>query len=56
MACGALEPIVTQPELLVEVLKKEHIYSKAGFNIKTPGTVFGHLFGANIGVSQLGGS
>ncbi|PVH88082.1 putative sporulation-specific N-formyltyrosine oxidase Dit2 [Cadophora sp. DSE1049] len=44
--------LITQPELLVEIFKNEQIYSKAGFNIKTPGTVFGHLFGANIGDSH----
>ncbi|KAH7382764.1 cytochrome P450 [Cadophora sp. MPI-SDFR-AT-0126] len=44
--------VITHPNLLVEVFKNEQVYSKAGFHVKTPRTVFGQLFGANIGDSH----
>ncbi|KAG4434338.1 hypothetical protein IFR05_010183 [Cadophora sp. M221] len=44
--------VITDPDLLMEVFKNEQIYSKAGFIIKAPRTMFGHLFGVNIGDSH----
>ncbi|KAH9205261.1 cytochrome P450 [Leptodontidium sp. 2 PMI_412] len=44
--------VITDPDLLVEVFKNEQIYSKAGFIVKAPRTMFGQLFGINIGDSH----
>lgn len=40
--------LITRPDLLTEVFKNEHVFSKAGFQKKVPYGIFAYLFGDNI--------